>query len=84
VITAVRESDRGSRTNMVCGEYTSLHDLIRARTLTGRTFRFAIMLRWFLGAFGRRQTSCNAGRLKTRLPWHGEGVWGDGLRRPLR
>jgi nucleoside-diphosphate-sugar epimerase len=75
VVAAVMEPRLGPRAFMVSGEYISLPDLIRRLgQLSGRRIRFAILPRWFLGAFGRGADVVQR-RLKTRLPWHGEGIW---------
>jgi dihydroflavonol-4-reductase len=75
VVAAVIDPGRGPRTFMVSGEYISLPELIRILgKLSGRRIRFAILPRWFLGAFGRGADVVQR-RLKTRLPWHGEGIW---------
>jgi nucleoside-diphosphate-sugar epimerase len=75
VVAAVIDSARGPHSYMVAGEYISLPDLIRTLAeLSGRRIRFAIFPRWFLGAFGRGADMVQR-HLKTRLPWHGEGIW---------
>jgi hypothetical protein len=75
VVTAVMDPGRGPRSYMVAGEYISMPDLIRGiGRLSDRRIRFAIMPRWFLAAFGRGVDVVQR-RLKTRLPWHGEGIW---------
>jgi hypothetical protein len=75
VLGAVMEPGRGPRGYMVSGHYTSLPDLIRTLgELSGRRIRFLIVPRWFLAAFGRAADVAQR-RLKTRLPWQGEGIW---------
>jgi nucleoside-diphosphate-sugar epimerase len=75
VLAAVMDPGRGSRTYMASGHYISLPDLIRTLAeLSGRRIRFLIMPRWFLAAFGRAVDVVQR-RLKTRLPWQGEGIW---------
>jgi nucleoside-diphosphate-sugar epimerase len=75
VLAAVMEPGRGPRGYMVSGQYISLPDLIRTLAeLSGRRIRFVILPRWFLAAFGRA-TDAVQGRLTTRLPWQGEGIW---------
>ena len=75
VLAAVMEPGRGSRAYMVSGNYISLPDLIRTLAeLSGRRIRFVILPRGFLAAFGRTADIVQR-RLKTRLPWQGEGIW---------
>jgi dihydroflavonol-4-reductase len=75
VLAAVMEPGRGPRSYMVAGQYISLPDLIRTLAeLSGRRIRFLILPRWFLAAFGRAADVVQR-RLKTRLPWQGEGIW---------
>jgi dihydroflavonol-4-reductase len=75
VLAAVMEPGRGPRCYMVSGHYISLPDLIRTLAeLSGRRIRFVIFPRWFLAAFGRTADVVQR-RLKTRLPWQGEGIW---------
>jgi dihydroflavonol-4-reductase len=75
VLAAVMEPGRGPRSYMVSGHYISLPDLIRTLgELSGRRIRFVIFPRWFLAAFGRAADVVQR-RLKTRLPWQGEGIW---------
>jgi dihydroflavonol-4-reductase len=75
VLAAVMEPGRGPRGYMVSGHYISLPDLIRTLAeLSGRRIRFVILPRWFLAAFGRAADAVQ-GRLTTRLPWQGEGIW---------
>jgi nucleoside-diphosphate-sugar epimerase len=75
VLAAVMEAGRGPRSYLVAGQYISLPDLIRALgEFSGRRIRFVIFPRWFLAAFGRAADLAQR-RLKTRLPWQGEGIW---------
>jgi nucleoside-diphosphate-sugar epimerase len=75
VLATVMETGRGPRSYMVAGEYISLPDLIRLLgELTGRRIRFVIFPRWFLATFGRVADVMQQ-RLKSRLPWQGEGIW---------
>lgn len=75
VVAAVMDPGRGPRRYMVSGEYITLPDLIRTLgELSGRRIRFATFPRWFLGAFGRGADVVQR-RLKTQLPWQGEGIW---------
>jgi dihydroflavonol-4-reductase len=75
VLAAVVEPGRGPRRYLVAGEYISLPDLIRTLgELTGRRIRFMVFPRWFLAGFGRAADFAQR-RLKTRLPWQGEGIW---------
>jgi nucleoside-diphosphate-sugar epimerase len=72
VLAAVIEPGRGPRRYLVAGNYISFPDLIR--TLGERRIRFVVFPRWFLAAFGRAADMAQR-RLKTRLPWQGEGIW---------
>jgi nucleoside-diphosphate-sugar epimerase len=75
VLAAVMEPGRGPRAYMVAGQYISLPDLIRTLAeLSERRIRFVIFPRWFLAAFGRAADVAQR-RLKTGLPWQGEGIW---------
>jgi nucleoside-diphosphate-sugar epimerase len=75
VLAAVMGPGRGPRSYIVSGHYVSLPDLIRTLgELSGRRIRFVIFPRWFLAAFGRAADVAQR-RLKTRLPWQGEGIW---------
>jgi nucleoside-diphosphate-sugar epimerase len=75
VLAAVIEPGRGPRRYLVAGHYISLPDLIRTLgELSGRQIRYAVFPRWFLAAFGRGADMAQR-RLKTRLPWQGEGIW---------
>jgi nucleoside-diphosphate-sugar epimerase len=75
VLAAVMEPGRGPRCYLVSGYYISLPDLIRKLgELSGRRIRFVIFPRWFLAVFGRTADVVQR-RLKTRLPWQGEGIW---------
>jgi nucleoside-diphosphate-sugar epimerase len=75
VLAAVIEPGRGPRRYLVAGNYISLPDLIGTLgELSGRRIRFVVFPRWFLAAFGRAADMAQR-RLKTRLPWQGEGIW---------
>jgi nucleoside-diphosphate-sugar epimerase len=75
VLAAVMTPGRGARRYMVAGDYISMPDLIRTLAdLTGRRIRFAILPPWFLAAFGRAADLVQR-RVRTRLPWDGEGIW---------
>jgi nucleoside-diphosphate-sugar epimerase len=75
VLAAVIERGRGPRSYIVSGHYISFPDLIRTLgELSNRRIRFVIFPRWFLAAFGRAADVVQR-RLKTRLPWQGEGIW---------
>jgi nucleoside-diphosphate-sugar epimerase len=75
VLAAVMEPGRGPRSYMVAGQYISLPELIHALAdLSGRRIRFATFPAWFLAAFGRAADVAQR-RMKTRLPWQGEGIW---------
>ena len=74
-LSAVMATGRGPRSYMVAGRYISMPDLIRALAdLSGRRIRFATLPAWFLAAFGRAADVVQR-RVKTRLPWDGEGIW---------
>ena len=75
MLAAVIEPGRGPRRYLVAGHYISLPDLIRTLgELSGRRIRFVVFPRWFLAGFGRAADVAQR-RLKTRLPWQGEGIW---------
>jgi nucleoside-diphosphate-sugar epimerase len=75
VLAAVIEPGRGPRRYLVAGHYISLPDLIRTLgELSGRRIRYVVFPRSFLAAFGRAADVAQR-RLKTRLPWQGEGIW---------
>src|SRR4029453_2661791 len=75
VLAAVMDPGRGPRSYLVAGQYISLPDLIRALAdQSGRRIPFVVFPRWFLAAFGRAADVAQR-RLKTRLPWQGEGIW---------
>src|SRR5262245_58004659 len=75
VLAAVMMPGRGPRRYMAAGHYITMPDLIHALAdLTGRPIRFAILPAWFLAAFGRAADLVQR-RVKTRLPWDGEGIW---------
>jgi nucleoside-diphosphate-sugar epimerase len=75
VLAAVMTPGRGARSYMVAGDYISMPDLIRTLAdLTGRRIRFATLPPWFLAAFGRAADLVQR-RIRTRLPWDGEGIW---------
>jgi nucleoside-diphosphate-sugar epimerase len=74
-LSAVMTTGRGPRSYMVAGRYISMPDLIHALAeLSGRRIRFATLPAWFLSAFGRVADVVQR-RVKTRLPWDGEGIW---------
>jgi dihydroflavonol-4-reductase len=75
VLAAVIEPGRGPRSYLVAGHSVSLPDIIRTLDdLTGRRIRFVTLPSWFLAGFGRAADIAQR-RLKTRLPWSGEGIW---------
>jgi nucleoside-diphosphate-sugar epimerase len=75
VLAAVMTAGRGPRSYMVAGHYISMPDLIRTLAeLTGRRIRFATFPAWFLATFGRAADLVQR-RVRTRLPWDGEGIW---------
>jgi dihydroflavonol-4-reductase len=75
VLAAVMSPGRGPRRYMIAGHYLTMPDLIGALAdLTGRRIRFAILPAWFLAVFGRAADLVQW-RVKTRLPWDGEGIW---------
>jgi dihydroflavonol-4-reductase len=75
VLAAATTPGRRARSYMVAGHYISMPDLIRTLAdLSGRRIPFATFPAWFLAAFGRAADVVQ-GRVKTRLPWDGEGIW---------
>jgi nucleoside-diphosphate-sugar epimerase len=75
VLVAVMEPGRGPRRYMFCGHYTSMPSLVRMLSdLGGRRLPFVTLPSWFLAAFGRTADLVQR-RLRTRLPWTGEGIW---------
>jgi nucleoside-diphosphate-sugar epimerase len=75
VLAAAMTPSHGPRSHMVAGHYISMPDLIRTLAeLTGRRLRFATLPAWFLGGFGRAADVVQH-RVRTRLPWDGEGIW---------
>ncbi len=75
VLAAVMTPGQGPRSYMVAGHYISMPDLIRTLgDLTGRRLPFATFPAWFLAIFGRASDVVQR-RVRTRLPWDGEGIW---------
>jgi dihydroflavonol-4-reductase len=75
VLAAVTTPGQRARRYMVAGHYISLPDLIRMLAdLSGRRIPFATLPAWFLAAFGRAADVVQR-RVRTRLPWDGEGIW---------
>jgi nucleoside-diphosphate-sugar epimerase len=75
VLAAVMEPDRGPRSYLVAGEYISLPDIIGTLAeLSGRRIPTLTFPKWCLAGFGRVADVAQR-RLKTRLPWSGEGIW---------
>jgi dihydroflavonol-4-reductase len=75
VLAAVIEPGRGPRSYLVAGDYVSFPDIIRTLAdLSGRRIPFVALPSWFLAGFGYVADIAQR-RLKTRLPWSGEGIW---------
>jgi nucleoside-diphosphate-sugar epimerase len=75
VLAAAMEPSRGPRSYLVAGEYVSLPDIIRTLAdISGRRIRFLTFPSWFMAGFGRAADVVQR-RLKSRLPWSGEGIW---------
>jgi nucleoside-diphosphate-sugar epimerase len=75
VLAAVMTPRRGPRSYMVAGHYISMPDLVRTLAeLTGRRIRFVTFPAWFLAIFGNAADLVQH-RVRTRLPWDGEGIW---------
>jgi nucleoside-diphosphate-sugar epimerase len=75
VLAAVITPGRGPRSYMVTGHYISMPDLISTLgDLTARRIPSATLPAWFLAAFGRTADRVQR-RVRTRLPWDGEGIW---------
>jgi UDP-glucose 4-epimerase len=75
VVAAVMKPDQGPRSYLVAGHFMTMPEIIRTLgDLSGRRLRFVTLPAWFLGAFGRTADVVQR-RLKTRLPWSGEGIW---------
>jgi nucleoside-diphosphate-sugar epimerase len=74
-LVAVMEPGRGQRTYIFGGHYVSMPDVVRMLAdLSGRRLPFVTLPSWFLAAFGRAADIAQR-RLRTRLPWTGEGIW---------
>jgi dihydroflavonol-4-reductase len=74
-LVAVMEPGRGERRYLIGGHYISMPDLIRTLgDLSGRRLPFVTLPSWSLAAFGRVVDIVQR-RLRTRLPWTGEGIW---------
>jgi nucleoside-diphosphate-sugar epimerase len=74
-LAAVMAPGRGRRTYLVGGHYISMPNLVRMLAdLSGRRLPFVTLPAGFLAAFGRAADSAQR-RLRTRLPWTGEGIW---------
>jgi nucleoside-diphosphate-sugar epimerase len=75
LLAAAIEPGRGPRSYLVAGEYMSLPDIIRTLAdISGRRIRFLTLPSWFMAGFGRAADVLQR-RLKSRLPWSGEGIW---------
>jgi nucleoside-diphosphate-sugar epimerase len=66
---------QGPRSYLFAGHFKKMPDIIRTLgDLSGRRLRFVTLPAWFLAAFGQTADVVQR-RLKTRLPWSGEGIW---------
>jgi nucleoside-diphosphate-sugar epimerase len=75
VLAAAMEPGRGPRSYLVAGEYMSLPEIIRTLAdISGRRIRFLTFPRWFMAGFGRAADVVQR-RVKSTLPWSGEGIW---------
>ena len=74
-LVAVMEPGRGQRSYLIAGHYISMADIMSTLAdLTDRRLPFVTLPSWFLAAFGRTANIVQR-RLRTRLPWTGEGIW---------
>jgi dihydroflavonol-4-reductase len=74
-LVAVMKPGRGQRRYLISGHFISMPDLIRTLAdLSGRRIPFFTFPSWFLAAFGRTADIVQR-RLRTQLPWTGEGIW---------
>jgi dihydroflavonol-4-reductase len=74
-LAAVMEPGRGQRRYLIGGHYISMAEIIRTLAdLAGRRLPFVTLPSWFLAAFGRAADIVQR-RVRTRLPWTGEGLW---------
>jgi dihydroflavonol-4-reductase len=74
-LVAVMKPGRGQRRYLIGGHFISMPDLIRTLAdLSGRRIPFVTFPSWFLAAFGRTADIVQR-RLRTQLPWTGEGIW---------
>lgn len=74
-LAALMKPGLGPRSYLVAGHFMTMPDIIRTLgDLSGRRLRFVTLPAWFLAAFGRSADIVQR-RLKTRLPWSGEGIW---------
>ena len=75
LLARMMEPDHGPRSYMLAGQYMSLVEIIRTLAdLSGRRIRVVTFPRSFMAGFGRTADLVQR-RLKTRLPWNGEGIW---------
>jgi dihydroflavonol-4-reductase len=75
VLAAVMKPGQGPRSYLVGGHFVTMPEIIRTLgDLSGRRLRFVTLPAWFLAGFGRMADVAQR-RLKTRLPWSGEGMW---------
>jgi dihydroflavonol-4-reductase len=75
VVAAVMKQGQGPRSYLFAGHFMTMPEVIRTLgDLSGRRLRFVTLPAWFLAAFGRTADVVQR-RLKTRLPWSGEGIW---------
>ena len=74
-LVAVMQPGRGQRRYLMGGHYLSMPEIIRTLAdLTGRRLPSVTLPPWFLAAFGRTADRVQQ-RVRTRLPWTGEGIW---------
>jgi nucleoside-diphosphate-sugar epimerase len=75
LLAAVMKPGQGPRSYLVAGHFMTMPEIIRTLgDLSGRPLRFVTLPAWFLAGFGRTADVVQR-RLKTRLPWSGEGIW---------
>jgi dihydroflavonol-4-reductase len=74
-LAAVMEPRRGQRRYLVGGHYISMPDLVSTLAdLSNRRVPCITVPSWFLAAFGRTADIMQR-RVRTQLPWTGEGIW---------
>jgi dihydroflavonol-4-reductase len=74
-LVAVMTPGRGQRRYLIGGHYISMPDLVNTLAdLSGRRLPCVTFPSWFLAAFGQTADKVQR-RLRTQLPWTGEGIW---------